>query len=386
MLPSTRLPAAQARRRPTRTAPRPGALGAGQGREFGPRTEPSPRVLAVPHKPSPSTKQLDNATWTQVVVALVPSACRTRAPARAYVNTVLQRGSRGSAVVALQKALGSSRPTARFGPGTETQVKAYQTSKEHRPDRHRRHSRRGRPSWGGHDDPRPGAESPTPPGSSGSTSRPAGQVRQARPPARVEGRRPSWPCRRHSAISGRRLLRPPAPRPGSRRTRSPRASPRPASSPRRGLGRLMAPANAGPDPARRAAPTSSALTTEFTSYKATILTHRLHGDRGARCSRQGLGGLVVDGRMASKTVTAVKALPDVRRSSRPPASSTAPRGTPVERHVHPLLPYWNTRARKRAPRARPSSRSSGPCGSPPTARSARAPRPRSRPLQKPAPS
>ena len=49
-------------------------------------------------------------------------------PLSAYVNTIIQRGSKGAAVIALQKALGLTADGS-FGPGTETKVKAYQTSK-----------------------------------------------------------------------------------------------------------------------------------------------------------------------------------------------------------------------------------------------------------------
>ena len=66
-----------------------------------------------------------------VALKLVPpqrGSTTTTSPLSAYVNTVIQRGSKGAAVVALQKALGLTADGS-FGPGTEAKVKAYQSSK-----------------------------------------------------------------------------------------------------------------------------------------------------------------------------------------------------------------------------------------------------------------
>ena len=108
-----------------------GALGLAKDGQFGPATETtlkswqSRNAVAV-------TGQLDNATWTRLVqLKLVPSRTAVApapSPLAAYVNTVIQRGSKGAAVLALQKALGITADGS-FGPGTETRVKTYQSSK-----------------------------------------------------------------------------------------------------------------------------------------------------------------------------------------------------------------------------------------------------------------
>ena len=105
-----------------------GVLGLAKDGQFGPTTETtlaswqSRQGVAV-------TKQLDDATWTRMILlGLVPARNDSTSPLSAFVNTVVQRGSRGSAVVALQKALNITADGS-FGPGTETKVKTFQSSK-----------------------------------------------------------------------------------------------------------------------------------------------------------------------------------------------------------------------------------------------------------------
>ena len=75
----------------------------------------------------PATKKLDDPTWaTMVYLKLVPARSN---PLSAYVNVVLRRGSTGTAVKALQKAIGKLTVDGSFGPATETRVKEYQKSK-----------------------------------------------------------------------------------------------------------------------------------------------------------------------------------------------------------------------------------------------------------------
>lgn len=107
-----------------------GVLGLTRDGQFGPATETTLRSWQS-RNGVPVTGQLDNATWTRLVqLRLVPArnGGGTTSPLSAYVDTVLQRGSTGAAVVALQKALGISADGS-FGPGTETSVKAYQSLK-----------------------------------------------------------------------------------------------------------------------------------------------------------------------------------------------------------------------------------------------------------------
>jgi peptidoglycan hydrolase-like protein with peptidoglycan-binding domain len=75
----------------------------------------------------PATKKLDNPTWaTMVYLKLVPARTSPLSP---YTNVVLRRGSTGSAVKALQKALGKLVVDGSYGPATEGRVKTFQKSK-----------------------------------------------------------------------------------------------------------------------------------------------------------------------------------------------------------------------------------------------------------------
>jgi peptidoglycan hydrolase-like protein with peptidoglycan-binding domain len=75
----------------------------------------------------PATKKLDNPTWaTMVYLKLVPARSN---PLSAYANVVLRRGSTGTAVKALQKAIGKLTVDGSFGPATEARVKEYQKAK-----------------------------------------------------------------------------------------------------------------------------------------------------------------------------------------------------------------------------------------------------------------
>ena len=72
----------------------------------------------------PATKKLDNPTWaTMVYLKLVPVRSN---PLSAYANVVLRRGSTGTAVKALQKAIGNLTVDGSFGPATEARVREYQ--------------------------------------------------------------------------------------------------------------------------------------------------------------------------------------------------------------------------------------------------------------------
>ena len=109
-----------------------GALALAKDGVFGPGTEAAVASFQSRHG-VPVTKQLDNATWNKMVaLGRIPArnggTTTPTSPLSAYVNTIIQRGSKGAAVIALQKALGLTADGS-FGPGTETKVKAYQTSK-----------------------------------------------------------------------------------------------------------------------------------------------------------------------------------------------------------------------------------------------------------------
>jgi peptidoglycan hydrolase-like protein with peptidoglycan-binding domain len=75
----------------------------------------------------PATKKLDNPTWaTMVYLKLVPARSSALSP---YVNVVLRKGSTGTAVKALQKAIGKLTVDGSYGRLTEARVKEYQKSK-----------------------------------------------------------------------------------------------------------------------------------------------------------------------------------------------------------------------------------------------------------------
>ena len=95
-----------------------------------------------------------------------------------------------------------------------------------------------------------------------------------------------------------------------------------------------------PAPVPSTGTTSSALATEFTPYKNVVLKSGATGN-AVRVLQKGLGGLAVDGRYSTKTITAVKAL---QTAAKLPATGVVDAKTwaALERKVHPLLPYWGT--------------------------------------------
>ncbi|MFC7486651.1 peptidoglycan-binding domain-containing protein [Knoellia sp. CPCC 206453] len=304
-----------------------GALGLNKDGQFGPGTEAavasfqSRNGIAV-------TKQLDNATWTKLVaLKLIPSrtgSSTTTSPLSAFVNTVIQRGSTGPAVVALQKALGLTADGS-FGPGTETKVKAYQASK---------------------------GISPT------------GVVASATWKALI-GVTPTAPTTSPLAIYAKTVLQ--------------RGSTGPAVVALQKALRLTADGNFGPGtetkvkayqsskgisptgvvasatwaalmgqsstgtPTTPPPATTSPLTTEFTAYKATILSVGSKGT-AVKVLQAGLGGLAVDGSFGQATANAVKSL---QTKWGLPATGTVNLKTwnRLELTVHPLIPYWATVAK-----------------------------------------
>ena len=92
-----------------------------------------------------ATKAADDATWAAMIAAgLVPAkrstsgstsgsstsgSSSTSTDLSRYRSTTLRRGSSGTAVKVLQKAIGGLSVDGAFGPATEARVKAYQKSK-----------------------------------------------------------------------------------------------------------------------------------------------------------------------------------------------------------------------------------------------------------------
>ncbi len=86
-----------------------------------------------------ATKVADDATWAKMVaIGAVPKkgsggttagSSSTSTDLSTYRSTTLRRGSSGTAVKVLQKAIGGLTVDGAFGPATEARVKAYQKSK-----------------------------------------------------------------------------------------------------------------------------------------------------------------------------------------------------------------------------------------------------------------
>lgn len=308
-----------------------GVLGLLKDGQFGPTTE---TTLASwqSRRGVPVTKQLDNATWTRMIqLGLVPArnggSTTTTSPLSAYVDTVLQRGSKGTAVVALQKALGITADGS-FGPGTETRVKAYQTSKRISPT-----GIVARSTWL--------ALIGTAPASP--TAHPLAQYSTL-----VLKRGSTGPgvvaLQKALAITADGSFGP-----GTetkviayQKTKGISATGVVASST---WAALMGQSSTGtPTTTVPPAPVNTALATEFTAYKATVLRAGSKGT-AVKVLQAGLGGLAVDGAFGPATTNAVAA---AQTRWGLPATGVVNLATwnRLELTVHPLFPYWNTVAKR----------------------------------------
>ncbi|KGN40898.1 peptidoglycan-binding domain-containing protein [Knoellia aerolata] len=309
-----------------------GVLGLAKDGVFGPTTE---TTLASwqSRQGVPVTKQLDNATWTKMIaLRLVParngSSTTTSSPLSAYVDTVLQRGSAGPAVVALQKALGITADGA-FGPGTETRVKAYQSTKGIRPT-----GVVAKSTWL--------ALMGTAPASP--TAHPLQQF------ASLVLKRGSTG---HAVVALQKALGITADGafgPGTetkviayQKTRGIAATGVVAAST---WAALMGQSSTGtPTTTTPPAPVvNPVLVTAFTPYKATVLRAGSKGT-AVKVLQAGLGGLAVDGAFGSATTKAVMAL---QARWRIPVTGVVDLTTwnRLELTVHPLFAYWPTVAKR----------------------------------------
>ncbi|NHA68005.1 peptidoglycan-binding domain-containing protein [Phycicoccus flavus] len=98
---------------------------------FGPATEA--RVRAYQRsKGLTATGVVDSRVWNALMgkgTSGSGTSGSTASGLARYADTVLSRGSRGTAVSVLQKAIGGIAVDGSFGPATEARVKAYQRSK-----------------------------------------------------------------------------------------------------------------------------------------------------------------------------------------------------------------------------------------------------------------
>ncbi|PKW27213.1 peptidoglycan-binding domain-containing protein [Phycicoccus duodecadis] len=273
-----------------------------------------------------------------------------------YVNVTLRRGSSGSAVSVLQKAMGGLVVDSSFGPATETRVRAYQQSK-------------GLTVTGvvdsrvwnaliadtGSSTPVPAT--PTPPAPATPTPTPA------TPPAGSVSTPATSPLARYAGVTLRLWSR------GAAVTAMQRAvgglatdgSFGPATLARvkvwqksKGLAvdgvidakdwkvlvAATTPAAATPRPtgSTGTAVATPSLSTEFTAYKASLLKRGASGT-AVKVLQRGIGGLAVDGGFGPATESRVKVF---QKAAKLPVTGAVDRRTwdAIERTVHPLLPYW----------------------------------------------
>ena len=306
-----------------------GVLGLTKDGQFGPATETtlqswqSRNGVAV-------TGQLDNATWTKMVaLGFVPSrnggSTTTTSPLSAYVDTVLQRGSQGTAVVALQKALGISTDGS-FGPGTETKVKAFQSSKGITPNGIVATS-----TWKA----LMGTATASP------TVHPLAQF------ASLVLKRGSTGVAVTALQKALAITADGAFGPGTESKliayqRSKGLTPTgvvAAST----WAALMGQSSTG-TPTTTTPPTSTGTTTELTAYKGLVLKVGATGN-AVKALQAALGGIAVDGSFGSHTAGAVNAF---QKSVGLPMTGIVDRVTwdRLELKAHPLLPYWNSVAKR----------------------------------------
>jgi len=300
-----------------------GALGLPKDGSFGPGTEVA--VASFQSRNAiPVTKQLDNATWTKLIQLRLVAArnggsTTTTSPLSAYVNTVIQRGSKGAAVVALQKALKLTADGS-FGPGTETKVKAYQASKRISPTGIVASS-----TWKALMGTAPAAATTSPLSayakvvlSRGSTG-PAVVALQKALKLTADG---SFGPGTESKVKTYQSSK------GISPTGVVAASTWAA---------LMGQSSTG-TPTSTTPPAPVATSTEFTAYKSTVLRTGSKGT-AVRVLQVGVGGLAVDGAFGQATAAGVSAFQKVVGLS---ATGVVDRATwdKVELKVHPLLPYW----------------------------------------------
>ena len=275
-----------------------------------------------------ATKKLDNATWSKMVaLKLIPS--RAVHPLQQYVNLVLKRGSTGTAVTALQKALGGLVFDGSYWPATESKVKSYQQAK-------------GLTVTGVTD-------------SKVWNALIAGSTTAAPAPAPAPS--PTHPLAKYAGLTLKLWSKGEA-----------------VSAMQKAIGKLTVDGSFGRLTEARVkeyqtekklavtgvvdaavwkslmgttttapAPSGSTVTslaTEFTPYKGTVLKLGATG-AGVKVLQRGLGGLVVDGSFGSLTLAAVKKF-QTAKGLTATGVVDAKTWTALELTVHPLLPYWGT--------------------------------------------
>ncbi|CAN7151807.1 peptidoglycan-binding domain-containing protein [Knoellia sp. LjRoot47] len=312
-----------------------GVLGLTKDGQFGAATETTLKSWQT-RNAVPLTGQLDNATWTKMVsLKLVPSrnggSTTTTSPLSAYVNTVLQRGSKGAAVVALQKALGISADGS-FGPGTETKVKAYQASKKISPT-----GVVAKSTWQALMGTTPASPTAHPLQQFATTVLQRGSkgaAVTALQKALAIGADGSFGPGTETKVKAYQKSK------GLTVTGVVAASTWSALMGQTSTGTPTTTTPPAPKPPTTTPPASTTPTTEITAYKGYLMRSGSKGT-AVKVLQASIGGLAVDGSYGQATVARVKVF---QRSVKLPDNGIVDRTTwdRVERYVHPLLPYWNT--------------------------------------------
>jgi peptidoglycan hydrolase-like protein with peptidoglycan-binding domain len=288
---------------------------------FGPVTATALGTWQTRHGLS-ATKKLDNATWSKMVaLKLIPSRASAN-PLEQYVNVVLKRGSTGTAVKALQRAIGKLTVDGSYGPATEARVKEYQASK-----RLTVNGITDKPVWNALM-----GKAPTPTTLASVTTNPLAKYASItlRLWSRGEAVKALQKAIGKLTVDGSYGR---ATEARVKEYQKAKGLPVTGVTDAKVWKALMAPPSA-PAPA----PTAATLATEFTAYKKTILKSGSTGT-AVKVLQRGLGGLVVDGAFGTRTLAAVKALQTAKRLPVTGIVDTATWNA-LERKVHPLLPYW----------------------------------------------
>jgi peptidoglycan hydrolase-like protein with peptidoglycan-binding domain len=297
--------------------------------KFGPLTAAALGTWQSKHG-VPATKKLDNATWaTMVYLKLVPA----RGTLWTYTNVVLKRGSTGSAVKALQKAIGKLTVDGSYGPATEARVKEFQKSK-------------GLTVTGVTDSkvwlaligavlsPPPATPPPPPPAP---TTSPLAKYSTLtlRLWSRGEAVKALQKAIGKLAVDGSYGRLTEARVKEYQKSKGLTVTGVTDAKVWKALMASTTPAAPAPTPAP-----ASTFTTEFTAVKTTTLKVGSTGS-AVKVLQRALGGMVVDGSYRATTATAVKKFQTAHKLT---ATGVVDGRTwaALELAVHPLLPYWGT--------------------------------------------
>ena len=301
--------------------------------DFGSATESA--VAAWQAKYSvPVTKVVDNATWMRMIELKKVPTRYDKSPLNQYVGTTLKLWSRGTAVSALQKALGGLSVDGSFGPLTEARVQAFQKAK-------------GLTVSGVADAAvwKALMGAPTTTTTTTTTADPLAPYVDIT--LRLWSRGPAVSALQ-KAIGGLVVDGSYGPLTEARVKAYQQAKGLPVTGVTDAAvwNALRSQTTATPTAptAPAAATTTASLTTEFTAYKGVVLRQGSSGT-AVKVLQRGLGGLVVDGVFGSRTTAAVKSFQTAQRLT---ATGVVDRATwdKLEARAHPLLPYWGTVLKK----------------------------------------